>query len=130
MTREASRGARLLLAVPLAMAVASCHLGLPVLPCSQNPVELPEARTTIRDAGPVLAALRASRDQTGHFPNRLEELVPQYLDRLPPPHGTASQLRYHRREAGFDLMFSFSTTCAHECRVRTPTGEWECISYD
>lgn len=46
---------------------------------------LPELRNTMRDAAPIIAAIRKYEKDYGRTPGRLQELVPRYLSAVPSP---------------------------------------------
>lgn len=54
-----------------------------------------EMRCQLRAATAMLALAEYHRDR-GHFPERLEELVPEYLARVPIDYAVLQPLRYHR----------------------------------
>jgi len=58
-------------------------------------------------AEPIIVALEEYFSVHGTFPKRLEDLVPEYIEELPPPTAGTRQWRYKPRERAFSLSFGY-----------------------
>ena len=63
---------------------------------------------------PMLAALEQYRDATGEYPDKVAELVPEYvasLPKCPVSGGWAPNLSYHKRKPGHRLQGTYLVQC-------------------
>ncbi|HOB73619.1 MAG TPA: hypothetical protein PKG54_03740 [Phycisphaerae bacterium] len=58
---------------------------------------------TLMDAALTVLALRIYHDRNGRYPERLEELVPDYLPRLPLQYRDGKLLEYRRTTTGYEI---------------------------
>lgn len=88
---------------------------------------------TLMDAALAMLALRVYRDRNGRYPERLEELVPDYLPRLPMQHRDAKPLEYRRTARGYEIrgavrpafdqpQWGYSTDLSSGRAILTPEG--------
>jgi hypothetical protein len=93
------------------------------------PGEGPKAERGFRRAAPVIEALDRYREQRGSYPERLEQLVPDFLPAaaLAVP-GTPQErypLEYAREEGGYVLTFRYVGPGMNHCDYR-PRARWDC----
>ena len=116
----------LLILVPLAVVASGCCV-LAGRCC--GPASCSEAKTGFEVMQPVVAALDAYQRNEGTYPERLGDLVPEYLPSVPSKYEELP-VGYERTPEGYTLRFSYSGAGIgmNHCSY-TPEGLWDCYGY-
>lgn len=97
-----------------ASMISGCHLYGPA------PGEGIKAEYFYLNAKPIIQALEAYQKTMGNYPDTLEALKPDYLNRIDWP-----SRMYQKTENGYELWFSYEGPGVNSC-VYKPAGGWEC----
>lgn len=90
----------------------------------QPPGKGPEADAGKRAATPVLRTLENYRGDHGAYPAELDDLVPDYLSKL--PHlNKGRALEYQRISQTYRLTFNYASPFPVHCTFR-PESKWKC----
>jgi hypothetical protein len=102
--------------------IAAAWFYLKPLPPGVGPV----ATSAMRASDGVVNAIESYRSSRGLYPGSMEDLVPDYLGRVPRLKNGAS-LEYRRLGANYQLTFSYTNPlpvhCTHEPKQ---TKAWAC----
>jgi hypothetical protein len=103
---------------------------------------LPELRRTIRDAAPIIAAIRKHEKDHGKPPEKLQELVPRYLSAVPRPGEIARSINWdyesenplhgERWQLGVPVRRDFCPRCGYsfgDMFVYHPSGKYPRAAY-
>lgn len=66
-------------------------------------------KESIRRGDEIVAALKQFKNDHGDYPEKLEQLVPQYLEAIPPPVAGENYWKYDRGEPPHGAILYFST---------------------
>ena len=73
----------------------------------------------------IIVEIKKFREDRGQFPERLDELTPEYLETIPPPLAGSGQWHYERRDEGASYMLQFQTIDTYPCCFFESTyGKW------
>jgi hypothetical protein len=78
---------------------------------------------------PIIDALPKYREKQGWYPDRLEELIPDYIDQIPQPFGSSGNdgTEYHGGSVRYRLILHFGTAYAlYTCEYQLAKADWEC----
>jgi hypothetical protein len=92
-----------------------------------GPSECRPAKEGFARYAPVIQALERYRQEHGAYPPALADLVPAYLPRIDEPE--SADLRYDRRDAGFDLGFTYYGPGVNNCWYESTRKSWSCSGY-
>ena len=107
----------------LVLPLAACAL----VGCAETPGKGPIAEAGFRSAAPVLAAIDRFREDRGHYPSSLRQLVPQYLRQIHQVpmadslHGDLEGFQYNATRGGYSLVFVYYTFRANVCAYDSDT---------
>jgi hypothetical protein len=94
------------------------------------PGQGPKALLGYRTAEPVIAALNVYHTDSGAYPPRLEQLVPQYLAEstlaAPPGWTNVNWPKYSLTSEGYALGFWYSGPGSNTCTYGSATAAWAC----
>jgi hypothetical protein len=87
----------------------------------------PSIATSKQTGDKIMAALEAYRADNSVFPQRLEDLIPRYLERIDPPLAGDRQWHYWTRPPYTNCEISFEGPSVHDPNYfRGPGGdEWQ-----
>jgi hypothetical protein len=106
----------------LALTLGGCGLLLPSL---WDVGSDPRGKHLKAEAEPVVAALQRYHSDTGHWPEKLDALVPAYLAVLPP--GVAFDPKVETLH--FDYVMPWPQAGETSCSIQTGKPQWRCIGY-
>jgi hypothetical protein len=90
------------------------------------PGEGPVAVSAMRASSGVLDAIESYRSARGMYPGTMEDMVPEYLGRVPRLKNGAN-LEYHRLGSNYQLTFNYTNPlpvhCTHDPKQ---TKRWAC----
>lgn len=84
------------------------------------------SRVDVWNGNKIVAAIERYHDERHAFPEKLDELVPVYLERIPTPWTSAWEFRYHyfKKEERYLLMYN--PFGMWKCGYFRPKKEWNC----
>ena len=107
------------LLIVIALIGGAWHFYKP-LPPGQGPA----ADAGKRAATPVLRTLESYRGARGKYPEDLEDLVPDYLSRMPRL-SNGVPFEYERLGSSYGLTFNYTNPLPIHCTFR-PGSKWSC----
>jgi hypothetical protein len=100
------------------------------LVCCNAPGKGPRAEVGYAQARRVIAALARYHERFGHYPERLDLLVPEYIDSrdliLRAAVNSEYPLEYRVADGGYQLAFRYSGPGVNDCEYTSASHEWKC----
>ncbi len=93
----------------------------------EKPGEGAKAELGYAVCSPIIAALERFYAQNERYPEVLSELVPAYLEDVP-PEVNGEPIEYRVTSTSYELTFSYSGPGRNTCTY-TPEGSWKCRGY-
>lgn len=106
------------LALPFILGIAYAIIHATVI----HPRQISQAR---KDAGVIVLAIEQFHTHTGKYPSRLDELVPEYLERVPQLPGDVP-FGYQSKNDGYTLAYVYTDIAPVFCHHSTNSIGWYC----
>ena len=111
----------------LAAVLLACNFSrsIDIFPTDEPPGVGEKAEQGYALSAPVIAALELYRANHGSYPEKLAELVPDYLSEVP-TRTTALEFSYSSDGAGYRLSFHYIGPGMNTCTYTPEKKSWDC----
>jgi hypothetical protein len=89
-------------------------------------VGVPHPARRLRGAKPVISALERYKAAKGHYPQKLAELVPEFVPSVPGDEVVGTTWSYAPKGNSFELGFMYVVFGVNECVYQPAEGKWQC----
>jgi len=95
------------------------------------PMQCQPAKQGFIAYNPLILALDKYNSETNKYPEKLEELIPDYLSTLPksPTPPRPSNVEYIKLDTGYQLIFHYGGPGMNICKYSSDSKAWSCSGF-